>query len=249
MFFQPLLVLFAAITSVCTTGNSSALPATASSLKYIYFTFDDGPLQGSENIDSVILAEKLKVSVFLVGEHAQKSKALGQFAAMYEGNPYIEVYNHSFTHAHDKYKLFYSDPAGVLADIRKNEQLLKLKYKIVRMPGRNMWRLGSRKRDDGASGKAAADLLAANGYKVYGWDLEWAHHPKDGTPVQSVADMKKAITDMLDNRNSFTPGHVVLLIHDEMFQQKWEKSELKQLIDLLKQNEQYVFEHMRFYPY
>src|ERR1700741_4915840 len=53
-------------------------------LKYIYLTFDDGPLNGSENIDSVILAERLKISVFLVGEHAQKSKLLGNYCKLYE---------------------------------------------------------------------------------------------------------------------------------------------------------------------
>ncbi|BAV04965.1 hypothetical protein FLA_0970 [Filimonas lacunae] len=217
-------------------------------LKYIYLTFDDGPLNGSENIDSVILAERLKVSVFIVGEHAEKSKQLGQYYKMYEQNPFVEAYNHSFTHAHDKYSLFYNNPQGVLADIQKNEQLLGLRYKIVRMPGRNMWRVNGRKRDDGVSGKSAADLLAANGYKLYGWDLEWQHHASNGTPVESVDAIEKSLVTMLESGKTFTPGHIVLLIHDEMFQKKWEESELKQLIDRLKQHNNYVFEHIRFYP-
>lgn len=37
--------------------------------KYIYLTFDDGPLNGSQRIDDVILIEKLPVTVMLVGEH------------------------------------------------------------------------------------------------------------------------------------------------------------------------------------
>jgi len=219
-----------------------------SPLKYIYFTFDDGPLNGSENIDSVILAERLKISVFLVGEHAQKSKELGNYYKLYEQNPFVEAYNHSYTHANNKYELFYSNPVNVLADIQKNEQLLNLRYKIVRLPGRNSWRIGDRKKDDGVSGSAAADLLAKNGYKLYGWDLEWQHNAKNGAPIQSVTEMKKEIETRLEDGNSFTKDHIVVLIHDEMFQKKWEESELKQLIDQLRMHENYVFEHIRFYP-
>ncbi|HEX7903938.1 MAG TPA: polysaccharide deacetylase family protein [Chitinophagaceae bacterium] len=218
------------------------------SLKYIYLTFDDGPLNGSENIDSIILAERLKVSVFLVGEHAEKSKQLGTYFSMYEQNPFVESYNHSYTHANDKYTLFYSNPQNVLADIQKNEKLLSLKYKIVRLPGRNMWRIGGRKRDDEVSGASSADLLAKSGYKLYGWDIEWQHNAKDGTPIQSVDEMTREIETRLENGNTFTKGHIVVLIHDEMFQKKWEESELKQLIDKLRVHENYVFEHIRFYP-
>lgn len=217
-------------------------------LKYIYLTFDDGPLQGSENIDSVTLSERLKINVFLVGEHVQQSKQLNAYYKLYEENPFIDSYNHSFTHANNKYKLFYSKPQNVLADIQKNDSLLKLHYKIVRLPGRNMWRIGNRKKDDEVSGSIAADLLAKNGYKVYGWDLEWRHDSKTGKPIQSVNEMVKEIEEKLNNNSSFTPGHVVLLIHDEMFQKKWEESELKQLIDSLRMHNNYVFEHMRFYP-
>ncbi len=217
-------------------------------IKYIYLTFDDGPLNGSENIDSVVLAERLKISVFLVGEHAAASKQMGTYYKMYEQNPFVEAYNHSFTHANNKYALFYSNPQNVLADIQKNEQLLNLRYKILRLPGRNIWRIGGRKKDDGISGSAAADLCEKNGYKLYGWDIEWQHHAKDGTPVQSVDEMTKAIETRFEGGNTFSKDHIVILIHDEMFQKKWEESELKQLIDKLRIHENYVFEHIRFYP-
>jgi peptidoglycan/xylan/chitin deacetylase (PgdA/CDA1 family) len=217
-------------------------------LKHIYLTFDDGPLNGSENIDSVILAERLKISVFLVGENTERSKLAGTYYKLYEQNPFVETYNHSFSHANGKYELYYSNPENVLQDIQKNERLLDLRYKIVRLPGRNMWRIGSRAKDDIKSGSAAADLLAKNGYKLYGWDIEWQHNAKDGTPVQSVDEMTKEIESRLENGNTFTKDHIVILIHDEMFRKKWEESELKQLIDKLRTHENYVFEHIRFYP-
>ena len=103
-------------------------------------------------------------------------------------------------------------------------------------------------RDDGVSGASSADLLEANGFKLYGWDLEWEHHAKDGTPMQTVDEMVKKITTRLEEGNTFTKDHIVILIHDEMFQKKWEESELKQLIDELRKHENYVFEHIRYYP-
>lgn len=231
---------------------SAVVPATVAAsavlpMKYIYLTFDDGPLNGSEHIDSVVLAEQLKVNVFVVGMYMHQSKLLQRYFKLYKENPFIEIYNHSYTHAHDKYELFYRDPENVLADIRKNESEFDLRFKIVRLPGRNMWRIGNRKRDDEKSGSAAADLLAANGYKLFGWDLEWDHDLKNGDPIQSVGTMVKEIEAMFKYKRSFTPGHVVILAHDEMFRKKWEESELKQLIDTLK-TQHYVFEHIRFYP-
>jgi peptidoglycan/xylan/chitin deacetylase (PgdA/CDA1 family) len=215
--------------------------------QYIYLSFDDGPLNGTENIDSVILAEKLKISVFIIGKNVEESKGLGVYYKLYEENPYVEAYNHTYTHANDKYRKFYRHPDKVLTDVQENERILKLKYKIVRLPGRNMWRLGGRKKDDLKSGSSAADLLAQNGFKVFGWDIEWQHH-KDGSPVQSVERMEQDIINLLNNGNTFTRGHIVILLHDEMFQKKWEESELKQLIDRLRKHENYVFEHLRLYP-
>ncbi len=254
-FFIFAILLVLTISSFTVLRKSKLVkPATQTMLsstiaiKYIYLTFDDGPLNGSENIDSVVLAERLKISVFLVGEHAAASKQMGTYYKMYEQNPFVETYNHSFTHANNKYALFYSNPQNVLEDIQKNEKLLSLRYKILRLPGRNMWRIGGRKKDDGVSGAAAADLCEENGYKLYGWDLEWQHHAKDGTPVQPVDEMAKEIETRLENGNTFTTNHIVILIHDEMFQKKWEESELKLLIDKLHTHENYIFEHLRFYP-
>lgn len=218
------------------------------SLKYIYLTFDDGPLNGSENIDSVILAERLKISVFIIGEHAEERKRLGNYYKLYEQNPFVEVYNHTYSHANDKYALFYGNPQNVIADIQKNERLLNLHYKIVRLPGRNIWRIDGRKKDDGVMGSAAADLLANNGYKLYGWDIEWQHHSRGGAPVQSVDVMVKEIESRLESGNTFTKNHIVVLLHDEMFQKKWEESELRQLINRLRTHENYIFEHIRYYP-
>lgn len=216
--------------------------------KYIYLTFDDGPLNGSENIDSVILAEKLKISVFLVGRQVLKNRSMETYFKYYEDNPYIDEYNHSFSHANNEYQKFYSNTASVVADIEKNQDTLKLPFKIVRLPGRNMWRLDGRKKNDEISGAAAADTIALLGYKVIGWDIEWRHDDKTGAPLQSAVQIKNKIDTLLNEGKTFTPGNIVVLLHDQMFKEKWEESELKTLIDSLRANSNYVFEQIRFYP-
>lgn len=233
------------------TGKTNAGTNSSAPVKYIYLTFDDGPLEGSEHIDSVVLQERLKISVFLVGQLVMQNKKLQAYLEEYKTNPYIEAYNHSYTHAGGKYKKFYSQPVSVLDDIQQDEAVLGLHYKIVRLPGRNIWRLGALRKDDasvGNSGSAAADTLAAHGYKVFGWDTEWRHNA-DGTPIQTVDEMVKEIETRLENGATLTKDHIVVLIHDEMFRKTWEESELKQLVDKLREHENYVFEHVRYYPY
>lgn len=221
----------------------------AKPIKYIYLTFDDGPLQGSENIDSIVLAEKLKINVFVVGMNVENSKQLKSYFTMYENNPYIEVYNHSYTHALGKYKKFYSRPLNVLNDINTNEDTLHLRYKIVRLPGRNIWRTADRNKNFyDTSGNAAANLLAENGYKLYGWDTEWEHNAKTGRPIQSVKTMVHEVETRLQKGTTFVPGNIVVLLHDEMFQKDFERAELKEFIDSLRLHNNYEFEHIRFYP-
>lgn len=245
LFF--LILIIACLSCFCNVDASNPIGIPKKQCT-VYLTFDDGPLNGSENIDSIILAEKIKISVFLVGEHVVANRQMEDYFKYYEENPYIDEYNHSYSHANNHYEKFYSDPKTSVTDILKNQQLLKLHYKIVRLPGRNMWRTGGRKRNDGISGVSTADSLAALGYKVIGWDLEWAHHAKDGTPVQSVSEILNQISNLCSSGKTFMPNNIVLLIHDEMFQKKWEESELKQLIDKLRSSGQYSFEQIRFYP-
>jgi len=259
-FFQ--FILFVCITGLLTSiGTLSGKTFLKTSLsnqkmlknktdkKYIYLTFDDGPLNGSEYIDSVVLAEKIKISVFLVGEHVMMSRTMDNYFKYYEANPYIDEYNHSYSHANNHYEKFYGNTDLAVSDILKNNQLLKFAYKIVRLPGRNMWRIGGFKKDDVESGSKTADKLEQLSYKVVGWDLEWEHNSTAGAPpVQSVDEMYNEICRRFEKNNTFTPNNLVLLLHDEMFQKKWEESELKQLIDKLRKNKNFEFEQMRFYP-
>ena len=47
--------------------------------------------------------------------------------------------------------------------------------------------------NDISSGIASADMLYQQGYKIFGWDIEWQHEAKTGDPVQKVDDMVKQV--------------------------------------------------------
>ena len=155
--------------------------------------------------------------------------------------------NHSFSHAHDDYRSYYNNPDAVLQDFLNNEKTLHLANKLARLPGRNMWRLKDRRVDDVESGSQASDILFINGFKVFGWDLEWCHDPKSGVPIQTVEDMINLIEKYFSEKRTVTENHLVILCHDEMFRKSWEESELKQLIDKLR-IKGFNFAHLSEYP-
>jgi peptidoglycan/xylan/chitin deacetylase (PgdA/CDA1 family) len=218
------------------------------SFYHVYLSFDDGPLPGSEHIDSLVLAEQVPVSVFLVGHNISYNPRLDVYYKLYEANPFIHIYNHSFSHAAGHYRYYYNHPQNVLADIDLNQQYLQLHNKIVRLPGRNIWRIGTRSRNDTAGGEQAADLLMQKGYRLFGWDLEWQHNPVSGVPLQSVATMEKEIMSRLASGNTFTKNHIIILLHDEMFRRPWEEDQLKALIDTLHKQPMIVFNDLGTYP-
>lgn len=82
------------------------------------------------------------------------------------------------------------------------------------------------------------ELVAASGFRLYGWDHQWVH---DGTgkPLQSVETLVSEIDHLFA---CFTkPGKMILLMHDEMFQDRFDgRAKLTALITALKQRG-YVF--------
>ncbi len=216
--------------------------------KNIYLTFDDGPLLGSENIDKIVRDEQVDVNVFIVGKHEMSDTQMQSYYRLYQTNPYVEIGNHSFTHANDHYKKFYQNPDAVVTDFMKCQDELQIPNKFARQPGRNQWRLNGITRNDISSGSKSADMLYRQGFKVFGWDVEWQHMAKTGAPVQTPDQMVKTIGQLLANNSTVKPGNVVVLIHDEMFQTSREAAELKQLIDELKAKSNYHFEHLSKYP-
>lgn len=215
--------------------------------KHVFLTFDDGPLVGSFAIDSLAKAKNVKLSTFLVGRHANMGKGRMKDLNRYKENPLIACYNHSYTHAYNKFSHFYSNPQSAFEDFIKNENDLGLTHKIARLPGRNIWIYDDVRVIDLNNGSQTADLLCADGYKIYGWDVEWRINSLTGTPVQSLESTFAKIKSLMNSKHSQTPNNVVLLMHDDMFQTKKGRQLLAELIDLLK-NENYQFEFMEDYP-
>ncbi len=215
--------------------------------KHVFLTFDDGPLVGSTAIDSIARAKGIKVNTFLVGRHAHMSKNRKKDLERYKTNPYVACYNHSFTHAFNKFNTFYNNPAAAFADFEKNETELELQHKIVRLPGRNIWVYDDVRRIDLQNSSSTADLLHTNGYKIFGWDVEWRIHSLTGMPVQPLGEVYNRIRNYMNNKSSMKPNNVVLLMHDDMFQTQKGKQLLVQLIDSL-QKQDYRFEFMEDYP-
>lgn len=214
----------------------------------IYLSFDDGPLQGSGNIAQAITNENIKINVFVVGQHIAGNNERKKDFEEYIENPLIEVGNHSYSHAHNRYQQFYSNADSVVLDFKKCYFLFKLPTKLCRLPGRNMWRIPNKRVNDVLSGADAADILSRDGFRVIGWDLEWQHDGKTGAPIQTVDDMVYMIENKLRKKSTLTDNHLVLLLHDEMFRKGWEESELKKLIEKLRGKPGYQFEHLSKYP-
>jgi len=229
--------------------NDSIRNALNKRPKHIYLSFDDGPLIGSRAIDSIISARNIKISAFLIGKHAHMSKHLMKSYKRYYDNPLVDCYNHSFTHANNRFQTFYSNPQKAFEDFEKNELDLELKHKIVRMPGRNIWYFNEMRRVDLNSGASTAEMLYNNGYKIYGWDVEWRINGITGKPVQTVDQVYTRIKNYMNNKSSLVPNNVVLLMHDDMFQHMSGQIQLSALLDSLQKHPDYHFEFLKDYPF
>ncbi|MDR2146467.1 MAG: polysaccharide deacetylase family protein [Tannerella sp.] len=214
--------------------------------KYIYLTIDDVPVEGSAYIDSIIALEKVKANLFLIGSLVKGSRRFLKYHEAFMQNPYIEIYNHSYSHGNNRYKEFYRKPEAVLEDFEKNRTEMNISFKIARLPGRNLWIVGERKKNCRQTGTASAQLLAENGYRIFGWDLEWEYDPKDCTPAQSVYQLVEEIDEAISSPRTFTANHVVLLVHNQLFGKQTDGNDLQALIRQLKEKD-YTFEYLTLY--
>ncbi len=215
--------------------------------KHIYLTIDDAPLNGSAYLDSIVRSMQIKTCIFMVGNGIDGSHRFRKYYNDMKVNPFIEIYNHSYSHARNKYTQYYTHPTTVLEDFEKNQTDFQIQHKIARLPGRNLWLIGERKKNMKQSGNTSAELLAENGYQVYGWDIEWNYNPKDYTPKQSIDELVEEIEKMMQASRTFTSDHIVLLMHSQMFGKVSEHNDLGALINKLKELD-YTFEHLSSYP-
>ena len=216
--------------------------------KHVYLTFDDGPLVGSKAIDSLAKAKNIKVNAFVVGRHASMGKGRMRDLERYIANPLVAVYNHSYTHGYNKIQAFYSNSEKAFEDFKKNEADFKLSSnKVARLPGRNIWIYDQERKIDIVNAAKTADLLFADGYKVFGWDVEWRINSPTGTAKEPLSTVYGRIVNFMNNKSSREPNNVVFLMHDDMFQTKKGEKLLIDLVDSLI-SKGYQFEFMEDYP-
>ncbi|WP_426478348.1 polysaccharide deacetylase family protein [Chryseobacterium sp. CBSDS_008] len=215
--------------------------------RVIYLTFDDGPNQGTENLLKILDKRNVCATAFLVGKHAYGSKKQKYDLQLLKQNPLIELANHSFTHAHNKYTDFYKNADAVVHDFDIAKDSLKLSDKIARTPGRNIWRLNNINVTDIKSSTAAADGLKKAGYKIIGWDLEWRPSKKMTLKGSHEAMIKKVDSIFLNDLEK-TSRHLVFLTHDQYLRDADSINELDMFIEKLQKSNKFVFRKISQYP-
>ena len=134
---------------------------------------------------------------------------------------------------------------SALHDFLKNEELLKIPVKIIRLPGNNTW--ASNGQIDGQkSTNPLIKKLDEMGYKIIGWDLEWNQAGK--APRESATEMAKRINQKFDDENTYEPNAIVILSHDRLFEKPQYVDSLRRFISILKQDSRNVFETIDHYP-
>ncbi len=213
----------------------------------IYLTFDDGPNRGTENVLNAINKEQLPITMFLIGQHVYGSEKQKEMLDSIRSNRLIEIANHSYTHAHNHFQKFYNTPINTIFDFQRCADSLQLAAKIIRTPGRNIWRLGNINSTDEKHCIAAADSLAGYGYKVVGWDVEWRFNNK--LRLEKTSDqLVSQIETMFSKDQMKIPRHLVLLMHDQVFTDSANAAELTTFLTKLKSSGNYRFEMISKYP-
>jgi len=216
--------------------------------KKIYLTFDDGPNKGTRNVLQAVKEENIPASFFIVGEHVFDSPKQSQTWELLKADSVIELCNHSYTHANNRYTSFYNKPAGVVADFQRSQQALQFSNTIARMPGRNAWRIDTIDHTDIYESSAAIDSLHAAGFSIMGWDIEWMFDHKTLAPDTAIDLMLRRIDNLLMAEKTKTPGHLVLLAHDQAFQTEEAIQLLHLVLQSLKNNPEYELVLASKYP-
>lgn len=216
--------------------------------KKIYLTFDDGPNKGTSNVLDIMQQEEVPVTFFIVGEHVFASPGQTQVWDSLKMARNIELCNHSYTHAHNRYDKFYQQPDSVVNDIKRTREELLPETNIVRTPGRNTWRIDSLHFTDIKKSKAAVDSLQQAGFIVLGWDLEW-HYDHKTLQVKSTADeMLTQVDSMFSKGKTKVKDNLVLLAHDQVYQKSSDSMQLRDFIQKLKKKDDYELALVSSYP-
>jgi peptidoglycan-N-acetylglucosamine deacetylase len=216
--------------------------------KKIYLTFDDGPNKGTQNVLDILQQENVPATFFIVGEHVFMSK---QQAATWDSLLHaknIQLCNHSYTHAHNKYEKFYEQPQEVVKDMEMTKEKCLPDNYIVRAPGRNAWRIDSLHYTDIKKSKAAIDSLQSAGFIVMGWDLEWHYDPKTLILKTTADEMLKQVDSLFAKNKTKLRDNLVLLAHDQVYKNSNDSQQLREFVQKLKLKDDYELSTVGNYP-
>lgn len=215
--------------------------------RYIYLTFDDGPNRGTSNLLKITNKYQIPITAFVVGKHAYDSKTQSKELKELENDKLVEIANHSYTHALNRYSEFYKNPENVIHDFDRARDSLKFKNKYARTPGRNIWRTANINNTDIKTSKIAADELQKSGYVLVGWDLEWK--PNNAMKLKGThKEMTKRIDSIFFNDLEKTSRHLVFLTHDQYIQDDDSVRELDLFIADLQNSNRFEFRKISEYP-
>jgi len=216
--------------------------------KKLYLTFDDGPNRGTRNVLHIVQDEQVPVTFFLVGEHVFASAVQAQLWDSLQTAHQVELCNHSYCHANNRYERYYQEPDSVVSDFTRTRDSLHLNNPVSRTPGRNIWRIDSLHFTDLKKSAAAADSLQRAGFVLMGWDLEWHFDPKTMDVTTTAADLMKQIDSVFHHNRTRNKDHLVLLAHDQVYQKSGDSLQLRELLQLLKQRDEYELSLVSDYP-
>lgn len=215
--------------------------------KTLYLTFDDGPNKGTRKVMRIARQQQVPVTMFIIGEHIYGSKEQSATYDSLQLCDFVELQNHSFTHAGNGYENFYSEPGKVVQDFIRCNDSLMAGHRVVRTPGRNIWRTETISSTDIEQSKPAADSLQKAGFTVIGWDLEWPYN-RQLCLVRSSEELLQQVDSLFAHGKTKIPGHLVLLAHDQVYADSADSLSLDNFVKQLKRSDEYDFELISNYP-
>jgi peptidoglycan/xylan/chitin deacetylase (PgdA/CDA1 family) len=229
--------------------KQEAPPPRKKKKKKIYLTFDDGPNKGTRKVLGIVQQEQVPVTFFLIGEHVFASTSQRATWDSLRVDSSIELCNHSHTHAwNNRYNKFYERPDSVVKDFQRCHDSLELNNTISRTPGRNIWRVDTLSFTDLKRSAAAADSLQQAGFVIIGWDLEWHYDHKSFSLKNKSDELLAQIDSLFATNKTKIPEHLVILAHDQVYDDSNDSAELHQLIKKLKARDEYELLVTSKYP-
>jgi len=218
-----------------------------STIKHIYLTYDDGPLNVTANCITICERENVAASFFEIGLHQSRSSKGRKLYEQIKSNPNLfSLSNHSYSHAYGKYRWFYQHPDSATLDFLKGQAVLATTNNLVRFPGNNAWDTKDAKKASWLV-KPLAHKMDSLGWDVIGWDMEWRFN-KYGKPVQSPEAIALLVDSLFEHNHTKTKNHLVILMHDHMFAATADSIKLEKMVGLLKKRKHYHFDKITQYP-